>query len=116
MNVNIGAWDVTVCLLAAALGLRLAFWGSRRLYAKHVRNASTAPAAAQQIPSKAAPPRPPVLAIVAASLRLPHGASIQALAAALAGRHACTGLDPELVDDDGIPVMTARSGAAGDQA
>ncbi len=54
------------------------------------------------------------LAIVAASLRLPHGVSPEELAAAIAGNKARADLDKELVDEDGFPVMTARSNKAVD--
>lgn len=116
MRASLGAWELTTCLLAAPLALRLAFWGSRRLLAKHADSAPATPSASSEIAPHRVPPRPPVLAIVAASLRLPHGASAQALAAALAERRARTDPDPELVDGDGCPIMTARSGAAGDGA
>jgi hypothetical protein len=56
------------------------------------------------------------LAILAASLRLPHGASPEELASAIAGNKARPDLDRELVDDDGFPVMTARSSEAVDEA
>ena len=55
------------------------------------------------------------LAIVAASLRLPHGTSPEELAAAIAGNKARADLDKELLDDDGFPVMAARSSEAVDE-
>jgi hypothetical protein len=56
------------------------------------------------------------LAILAASLRLPHGASAEELASAIADNKARPDLDKELVDDDGFPIMTARSSEAVDEA
>jgi hypothetical protein len=55
------------------------------------------------------------LAILAASLRLPHGASPEELAAAIAGNKARPDLDREFVDEEGYPVMTARSSEAVDE-
>ena len=55
------------------------------------------------------------LAIIGVSLRLPHGASPEELASAMAGNKARADLDKELVDDDGFPVMTARSSEAVDE-
>lgn len=56
------------------------------------------------------------LAILAAALRSPHGASPEELAAAIADNRARPDLDRELVDDDGFPVMCARCGDAEDAA
>lgn len=50
----------------------------------------------------------PALAILAAALRAPHGTSPDQLSSALADNSARPELDPELVDDNGFPVMTAR--------
>ncbi|WP_296942492.1 hypothetical protein [uncultured Massilia sp.] len=56
------------------------------------------------------------LAILATALRTAHGASAQALASSIAAGGARADLDPELVDDDGFPVMSVRSPAARDEA
>ena len=56
------------------------------------------------------------LAILAASLRSPHGASPEELAVALADNKARADLDRELLDGDGFPVMTARCRQAKDEA
>jgi hypothetical protein len=56
------------------------------------------------------------LAILAASLRTPHGASAEELRAAIADNKARPDLDRELVDDDGFPVTAARSRDAIDDA
>jgi hypothetical protein len=48
------------------------------------------------------------LAILAASIRLPHGSSPDELAIAIENHKARPDLDKELVDEDGFPVMTAR--------
>ena len=73
---------------------------------------TTAPAAG---PAPAAPLVAP-LALLAAALRAPHGASPEELAAAIADNKARPDLDPELVDDDGFPVMSARCDEAADEA
>jgi hypothetical protein len=56
------------------------------------------------------------LAILATALRVPHGASPEELAAAIADNKARPDLDRELVDDDGFPVMCARCPDARDEA
>jgi hypothetical protein len=109
------AWELLMALFAVPFALRLAFWHSRKLFARHADTAAASATTAATLPSTAphiAPLRPPVLAILGASLRLPHGASTQALATALADHRGDADLDPELVDAGGCPVVTARSGAA----
>ena len=107
--------DVVLLLVVLPLGLLLAYWlGSRVLgmiAAAPVAAASAQPssAAAAPAPAHAAP-----LAILASALRVPHGASPHDLAGALEGKKARAELDPELVDDAGFPLMTARSGEADD--
>jgi hypothetical protein len=56
------------------------------------------------------------VAILATALRSPHGASPGELAAAIADNAARPGLDRELVDADGYPVMCARCTDARDDA
>lgn len=69
---------------------------------------STSVAAPVSQPAPAAPAAAPPLALLAAALRAPHGASSEELAAALATGKARPDLDPELVDDDGFPITSAR--------
>jgi len=109
------AGDVILYLFLLPLGLLRVLWGGRQLRDEHGAAAATSAPAPAPLP-KVALPRAPVLAILAASLRLAHGASAPALAAALAGKQAGAAPDPELVDAAGNPVMTARSSAAGDAA
>ena len=100
--------DVFVWLAALPLALLLAFWLARRMLA--AREAQpTAPSADTLDAAPAAPPALPVLAILAAAVRTPHGASAQELAQAAEEGRARAGLDPELVDDDGFPLMSARA-------
>lgn len=70
-------------------------------------------------PVVAATPAPLValpLAILATAISSPHGASVEELAEALAGKQARPKLDATLVDDDGFPVTTARCDDADDKA
>jgi hypothetical protein len=60
--------------------------------------------------------RAPSLAMLAAALRMPHGASSEELHAALATNKAHPDLVAELVDDYGFPVACARSAQAVDPA
>ena len=78
---------------------------------KLIPRPAAAPAAtAVPTPAKAsaAPSQTRPLAILAASLRLPHGASPEELASAIADNKARADLDKELVDEDGFPIMAAR--------
>ena len=108
--------DVVLLLLVLPLALLLAYWLGARVLAMltaapAVAAAAPAPAdaAAASMPALAAP-----LAILASALRVPHGATPQDLATALQEKIARAELDPELVDDQGFPLMTARSGDADD--
>lgn len=101
--------DLALLLVALPLGLLVLFLVGRKAIAAF----GAAPAAAAQTvaapaTAAAAAPSLPPLAILATSLRAPHGASAEALSAALAEQSARPELDPELVDDNGFPVMTAR--------
>jgi hypothetical protein len=82
------------------------------------RPAAASAATTLPAPSKAVvtPSQSVSLAILTASLRLPHGASPEALAAAIAGGKARSDLDREFVDAEGYPVVTARSSEAVDEA
>jgi hypothetical protein len=107
--------ELLLYLLGLPACLFLAFFAGRKFL---TRASAAAPAlAASSTPAKAvaASSGNKPLAIVAASLRLPHGASPEELAAAIAGNKARADLDKELVDDGGFPVMTARSSEAVDE-
>ena len=84
----------------------------KSILARPKSDTTAAPAAA---PAPATPAALP-LALLAAALRAPHGASPEELAAAIAGNKARPDLDPELVDDDGFPVNSARCDDAVDEA
>ena len=87
--------------------------GGRLLARQPVAQAATAPAVQQD----AVQERPcPTLSILAGALCTSHGASADELGAALAANKVDADLDRELVDDDGLPVMSARCEQAGDQA
>lgn len=63
-----------------------------------------------------APAQAATLAILAAAVRSAHGVSPEELAATLAAGKASADLDPELVDDDGFPIMSVRSPDARNEA
>jgi hypothetical protein len=109
------ASELVLSLFALPVALLGAFWLGRKLIA--LRTAAPV-AAAQAHPTQSTPASSsaPPLAILSASLRSPHGESTEELAAAIAVNKACADLDQELVDEDGFPVMTARSGDARDDA
>jgi hypothetical protein len=54
--------------------------------------------------------------VLASALQVPFGTSAKELGAALAEQKVRPALDPELVDDDGFPVMSARVEGADDPA
>jgi hypothetical protein len=106
--------DLVLYLIVLPLGLLLAFWLGKKLIAAIAAAPAVAPAAQA---GAAVPPPPPAaapLALLAASIRTPHGAAVEALTEAIAENKARSDLDAELVDDAGFPVMTARSDDADD--
>lgn len=115
-----GTGELALTLVLLPLALLLALWKTSKVVAardaayvaggaKPVSASSATTAAAETAASA------PMLAIVAA-LRSPHGSSADELASAIAGNEARADLDKELVDDNGFPVMTARSEEAFDEA
>lgn len=105
--------DLLVWLLAVPLALLAAIQFGRRLLARRAA-AAAVPAATVAVGAPAAPAAGPALAILAAAVHTPHGRSLQELATALAAGPLRAGLDPELLDDEGYPVMSARVPGAGD--
>jgi len=110
------ALDLFVWMAALPLVVLLAVWGWRRIAAARAAPAPDANAPGNVAPAVAAPPVLPSLAILASAIRTPHGATPAELAQALGEHRARPGLDPELVDDDGFPVLSARADAAVDDA
>lgn len=102
--------ELMLALLALPLGLLAAVWLGKKLIPARPT------AAAAGTASAARPAAAPPLAILAAALRAPHGDSPETLAAAIADNKARPDLDPDLIDDDGFPVTSARSDAAVDAA
>jgi hypothetical protein len=124
----IGYWHITdhnpetgelaLTLFALPLSVCLAFWGAQKAItarAAIVAEVKAKPATSSS-QADAASASAPVLAIVATALRSPHGTSAEELASAIADNAARADLDKELVDDNGFPVMTARSEDAHDEA
>jgi len=110
-----GTGELALVLLGTPLALLLAFWGGKKLMQARPAAAAAAGTAPARQAAPAAPPAPP-LAILAAALRAPHGDSPEELTGAMADGKARPDLDPEMVDDDGFPVTSARSEAAVDEA
>lgn len=107
--------DLLLALLAAPLAVLAAVWLGKKLVTARPAAAAAAGTTSAARPAAATPPTP-ALAILAAALRAPHGDSPETLAAAIGGNGARPDLDPELIDDDGFPVASARSDAAVDAA
>lgn len=105
-NVAPGTGELALLLVALPAMLLAGWWAGRKVYEKITAPKETVEAPAVQAP----PPAPPAisLTIAAALLRMPHGASPQDLAAALAEGEARPALDDDLLDDYGYPVMAAR--------
>ncbi len=114
---NPGTSELALGLLVLPLVVLFASWGSQKAI---MARAASIPAStskpASSVSRADAMPATPVLAIVATALRSPHGTSAEELASAIAENEARADLDKELVDDNGFPVMTARSDDAHDEA
>lgn len=107
--------DLMVWMLALPLGLLAAFWIGRRVVA--ARSAPADATASAETPVVAPPRVPaPALALVATAVRNRHASSGEALAAAIDEQRARAELDPELTDENGYPVMSARIDEPGDAA
>lgn len=89
-------------MLTAALVARARLSGAAPAGARVPARASQAAQVAASLP-EAQP-----LAILAAAVRSPYGASCEEVVAALGEKKAKPALDGEFVDDDGFPLMTAR--------
>ncbi|MFP5390529.1 MAG: hypothetical protein ACLGI6_03150 [Gammaproteobacteria bacterium] len=107
--------DLALYMLVLPLALLLGVW----LLRKGMGAMAAAPAVAVAAPAASAARDPgktePVLELLAGALRTAHGASVEELAEAIEGGTARPGLDPELLDDDGYPIMSARVDAADDE-
>jgi hypothetical protein len=108
--------ELALYLLGLPSLLVLAFFGGQRLLGSRTQAASrpVQPAAAQD--AGTAPPQAVPLALLAASVRSAHGVSPEELAATLGGGKARADLDPELLDEAGLPIMSVRSPDARDDA
>lgn len=102
--------DLALLLLALPTAILSAIWLGKKLFLL----VTSAPAgAALQPGAGAAPAVPPaqragVLDLVAGAIRVPHGQSCEQLRGAIEAKTAKVALDPELTDDDGYPVLSAR--------
>jgi hypothetical protein len=108
-NTMPGSADVVLNLILLPLVALFLLWFAKKL----VLLASAAPLgaaapAATDAPAVVSAAPAPVLHLVAGALRLPHGQSAQELRDAIGANEARPALDPELNDDDGFPVMSAR--------
>lgn len=103
--------DLFAWMAALPLGVLLAVWIGRRIAASRAAPAS-APAPDTAVQAPAAPSALPALAILASSIRTPHGLAASELAQAIGAGKARAALDPELVDEEGYPVFSARADAA----
>jgi hypothetical protein len=118
---NPGTIDLVLALLFLPMGLLLGLWGWQKVAAAREASAAASTptrassSAAANPAAHAAATTAPVLAIVATAIRSPHGSLVDELASAIADNEARADLDKELVDDNGFPVMTARSGDALDE-
>ncbi len=100
--------DLLAWLAVLPLALLLAYWIGRRIVAARAAPAA-APVSDAPVAAPDTPPALPTLGILAAAVRTPHGASTPELAQAVGEGHARPGLDPELVDIDGFPLLSARA-------
>lgn len=116
--------ELATYLIALPLALLLGYWLVRKTATAWGERQSASPAPAANASgtgtgdaaAAAAQAQAATLRIAAASLRVPHGESAEALAEAMASNKARPDLDKELSDDDGFPVMAARAEGVDEQA
>lgn len=110
-----GTGELALGLLVLPLGILFGLWASQKAI---LGRTASIPAATTKPVSSAvrtdALPTSPVLAMIATALRSPHGSSADELVSAIADNEARADLDKELVDNNGFPVMSARSDDAQD--
>jgi hypothetical protein len=104
--------DLVLVMLGLPLLLLGGLWYGRRLMTPSPSPAAPAPAQQPAAPAPAA--QAPSMAVIATSLRMPHASSAAELSGRLERGNARASLDPELVGDDGYPIMSARAAAADD--
>lgn len=104
-----GTDDLAIYLLLLPLLLLLLVWGGAKLLAAVGTGAAATAAAGADAAPPAAPPAPAAvpLTVLAGALRMPHGGDAGQLAEALSGK-ANLSLDPELVNDNGYPILSGR--------
>lgn len=103
--------DLVIWMLAVPLGLLAIYVIGRKVMTARAAAAAAAPVpvAAAGPDAPAAPSGPgPALAVVATAVRTPHGQAADELAKAIDEDKARAELDPELVNDEGYPIMSAR--------
>ncbi|MDN2678083.1 hypothetical protein [Janthinobacterium sp. SUN033] len=103
--------ELAGAMLALPLALLLMLWLGKKLLARLLAGpALTAPGLAAPLEAEAAtPPAAPLpLHIVAATLRMPGGATPSELLAAMRSRQARPALDGQLLDEDGYPLLCGR--------
>ncbi|AQR68822.1 hypothetical protein BZG29_11100 [Janthinobacterium sp. LM6] len=103
--------ELAGAMLALPLALLLMLWLGKKLLARLLAGpALAAPGLAAPLQAEAAtPPTAPLpLHIVAASLRMPGGATPSELLAAMRSRQARPALDGQLLDEDGYPLLCGR--------
>ncbi|MEC5164090.1 MULTISPECIES: hypothetical protein [unclassified Janthinobacterium] len=101
-----GGAELAGGLVMLPLVLLLAVWGGGKAAALM----AAAPAPAGAAPDAPAAPAPVAATAVmlAGALRMPHGASAEELAQAILTKQARLALDPELLDDNGFPLLSGR--------
>ena len=117
--------ELAAYLIALPLALLLGYWLLRKSASAWSERQAAASAQPDQAPGAGDAAAAAALAqeqamatlrIAAASLRVPHGESAEALGQAMASNKARPDLDKELADDDGFPVMAARAEGVDEQA
>ncbi|MDN2712302.1 hypothetical protein O0880_23005 [Janthinobacterium sp. SUN118] len=104
------AGDLAGAMLLLPLSLLLAFWLGKKLLARLAARPAMAAAVAATPQADAAPTAAPPapLHIVAAALRMPGGATPEELTTAMQARQARPALDPELLDENGYPLLCGK--------
>jgi hypothetical protein len=104
--------ELAGAMLALPLALLLLLWLGKKLLARLLAGpalaAAPALAATPQAEAAAAPAAPAPLHIVAATLRMPGGATAPDLLAAMRSRQVRPALDDQLLDENGYPLLCGK--------
>lgn len=99
-------WELGLSLLGLPLVVLTSLWLVPKLNTR--RSSGKPETLSATTTTSVAPTSLPTLAILAAALRTPHGSTSAEVSTAISKRKSSADIDPQLHDDDGYPIMSAR--------